>query len=40
MMTMMGGKGGMMTEKKDTGSMPMADRMAMMGGMMWLSSVS
>jgi hypothetical protein len=30
MMTMMGGKGGMMTEQKDTASMPMTDRMAMM----------
>lgn len=29
-MTMMGGQGGMMTEQKDTVSMPMADRMAMM----------
>jgi hypothetical protein len=30
MMTMMGGKGGMMAEQKDTTSMPMADRMATM----------
>lgn len=30
MMTMMGGKGGMMMEQKDMGSMPMADRMGMM----------
>lgn len=30
MMTMMGGQGGMMTEQKNTASMPMADRMAMM----------
>jgi len=30
MMTMMEGQGGMMMEQKDTGSMPMADRMAMM----------
>ena len=30
MMTMMGGQGGMMMKQKDTGSMPMADRMAMM----------
>ncbi|MCF8090449.1 MAG: hypothetical protein K9L23_20605 [Desulfotignum sp.] len=34
MMTMMGGQGGMMTEQKDTASMPMADRMAMMEKMM------